>query len=363
VVAILFAGAVQAGDYEDGKAAYERRDYTTALTKFRSAAQQGDAGAQNILGVMYANGQGVALDYKEAVRWFQISAQQGDANAQNNLGNKYFNGQGVAQDHKEAVRWFQLAATQGNAPAQFNLGFMFERGQGVAQDYKEAVRWFKLAAAQGDENAKRSLEIAERKASETLAIAANSNANPQNVGARFSKGILGKIYSCKLNKEIHKDATGIVIKFDLSQNAFWTFGGRTVNNIAFDEKSQSWIAQLYENTGENKYSIVFKSGSMTMVDKDGRVRSVLLCEEDLPRVAENRREVERKTHERTISTLNVDTKRTNIEEVDRLKILLITEISDEVMNEAIYADRSWLATGQINDQKVTFQRGGQLHEN
>jgi hypothetical protein len=41
VAALLCAGAVQAGDYEDGLTAYNRQDYRTALTKFRSAAQHG----------------------------------------------------------------------------------------------------------------------------------------------------------------------------------------------------------------------------------------------------------------------------------------------------------------------------------
>ena len=37
-------------DYEDGIAAYERKDYATVLIKFRSAALQGNATAQTILG-------------------------------------------------------------------------------------------------------------------------------------------------------------------------------------------------------------------------------------------------------------------------------------------------------------------------
>jgi len=41
VAALLCTGAVQAGDYEDGLTAYNRQDYRTALTKFRSAAQHG----------------------------------------------------------------------------------------------------------------------------------------------------------------------------------------------------------------------------------------------------------------------------------------------------------------------------------
>ena len=66
---LVFTAAL-AGDLEDGVAAIERKDYATALAKFRSAAQQGVAEAQFNLGYMYGNGQGIAQDYKEALRWY-----------------------------------------------------------------------------------------------------------------------------------------------------------------------------------------------------------------------------------------------------------------------------------------------------
>ena len=47
------------------------------ITEIRLQAEQGNAGAQNNLGVMYALGQGVLKDEAEAVRWFRLSADQG----------------------------------------------------------------------------------------------------------------------------------------------------------------------------------------------------------------------------------------------------------------------------------------------
>ena len=38
------------------------------------AAEQGNADAQDNLGVMYANGKGVPQDYKIAVKWFKLPA-------------------------------------------------------------------------------------------------------------------------------------------------------------------------------------------------------------------------------------------------------------------------------------------------
>ena len=143
-IMLMTTFTVWAGDYEDGMAAFERKDYTTAVAKFTSAADQGDAFAQTFLGIMYDEGQGVAQDYVQAVRLYKLAAAQGFASAQVNLGYMYNNGLGVAQDYAEAVRLFKLAAAQGNEIAQFNLGVMYRDGQGVVQDYADAVRCYKL---------------------------------------------------------------------------------------------------------------------------------------------------------------------------------------------------------------------------
>ena len=76
---------------------------------------------------MYDNGQGVPQNYAEALKWYRLAADQGDASAQNNLGVMYAKGQGVPQNYAEALKWYRLAADQGNASAQSNLGFMYDQ--------------------------------------------------------------------------------------------------------------------------------------------------------------------------------------------------------------------------------------------
>ena len=61
-------------------------------------------------------------DYDTALRLLGPLANQGDVIAQNNLGFMYFNGQGVPQNHDEAAKWFWLAANRGVASAQALLG-------------------------------------------------------------------------------------------------------------------------------------------------------------------------------------------------------------------------------------------------
>jgi len=59
----LFSGSsvVFADDFQDAEDAYKRQDYETAYKLFLPSAEQGYAGAQFNLGVMYDLGQGVAL--------------------------------------------------------------------------------------------------------------------------------------------------------------------------------------------------------------------------------------------------------------------------------------------------------------
>jgi TPR repeat protein len=58
---------------------------------------------------MYVRGAGVTQDYAQAVIWFRKAAEQGDAVAQNNLGVMYANAKGVRRDSAQAVNWLRKA--------------------------------------------------------------------------------------------------------------------------------------------------------------------------------------------------------------------------------------------------------------
>ncbi len=77
-------GAV-AGPWEDGMAAYNRGDYVPAIRLFRPLAEQGNAKAQSVLGVMYRKGEGVARNSVRAFIWFSRAAARGDARAKAEL--------------------------------------------------------------------------------------------------------------------------------------------------------------------------------------------------------------------------------------------------------------------------------------
>ena len=109
-----FAATVAAADFNNGLAAYNKGDYTTAVREWRPLADDGVAAAQFNLGLMYLDGHGVPQDPAEAVKWFKRAADQDYTEAQHNLGAMYGAGQGVKRDYVQAYKWLNICAAKGN---------------------------------------------------------------------------------------------------------------------------------------------------------------------------------------------------------------------------------------------------------
>jgi len=157
-VFLISSSSSMAGDLENGVAAYNRLDAGTAWRLLQPLAERGDAGAQALVGNMYARALGVTYDGAEAVRWWRRAAEQGDASAEEELATAYFFGDGVQPDHAETAKWFRKAAEQGKVFAQTCLASLYERGEGVPRDLALAHMWLNLAAAQGQPVAKIELD-------------------------------------------------------------------------------------------------------------------------------------------------------------------------------------------------------------
>ena len=165
IVALVIALAtpVAAQDIEAGYEAYRRGEFAAALHEFRPLAEQGDARAQAMLGIMYFEGWSVPEDDAEAAKWIRIAAEWEEAEAQFNLGMMYAKGEGVPEDDAEAAKWYRKAAEQGLSVAQYFLGYMYEFGEGVPQDDVAAYAWYSLAAASGDEDGRENRDSIKRK--------------------------------------------------------------------------------------------------------------------------------------------------------------------------------------------------------
>jgi hypothetical protein len=82
-------------------------DYETAIARLRPLAEGGDRTAQAMLGEAYY----LRQDHAKAVKWLRISAQQGNAGAQYYLGLMFRDSLGsVPKDNIHAYKWFILSA-------------------------------------------------------------------------------------------------------------------------------------------------------------------------------------------------------------------------------------------------------------
>ncbi|KAF9992453.1 hypothetical protein BGZ79_003060, partial [Entomortierella chlamydospora] len=95
-------------------------------------------------GLIYHPGESVVHDYPRAKEYFLEASIHGHAGAQNYLGDIYREGQGVLKeyskaDYSKAIEWYQKAASQRYAAAQNSLGIMYENGYGVPKDISKAI--------------------------------------------------------------------------------------------------------------------------------------------------------------------------------------------------------------------------------
>ena len=71
-----------AGTYQDALAAYQAQDYVTAARLMHAEAENANPDAQQFLGFMYHDGQGVPKDYVRSYMWFGLSASLRPADSQ-----------------------------------------------------------------------------------------------------------------------------------------------------------------------------------------------------------------------------------------------------------------------------------------
>ena len=139
----LVSPTVGASGFEDGAAAFERKDYVQAMEIWKPLAGQGDARAQYRLGRLYEKGKGVSRVLRTAAKWYLEAAHQGNADAQYRLAVAYAYGLGgLDRDETRALMWLCRAAAQGQRKAQKVLAEVYEQGKfGVEPDPEHAAYW------------------------------------------------------------------------------------------------------------------------------------------------------------------------------------------------------------------------------
>lgn len=149
--ALLLAGAALAApqdDFEAGRKAYMLGDFVGAMPILKRAADAGHADAQSL----YAYILDKAEYNEDAAKYFRQAAEQGNADGQYGLGVLYADGEGVARDPAAAREWLQRAGAQGHSLAILALSQAVLGGNlGFKRDQADAAAlgWVNKAAELG----------------------------------------------------------------------------------------------------------------------------------------------------------------------------------------------------------------------
>ncbi len=132
-------------DLESGMASFERGDFAGAVQQLRPLAEQGNANAQYLVGLMYLNGYVDPPSADAAATFIERAAEQNHLEAQTELARMYRTGDGVAQDAEKMAKWYRRAAEQGDVGAQLLLADTYAYGYGIPRDYVQAYMWYEIA--------------------------------------------------------------------------------------------------------------------------------------------------------------------------------------------------------------------------
>jgi TPR repeat protein len=122
------------------------QNFDEAAQCFRKAAEQGHAGAQLRLGMLYESGRGVREDFDEAMRWYRKAAAQKEPHATCRIAELFREGKGVHKDLDEAAKWYRTEAEGECAGAQVNLARIYDQQNNTA----EALKWYRRGAESGN---------------------------------------------------------------------------------------------------------------------------------------------------------------------------------------------------------------------
>ena len=139
---------------DEGRAAYDKKDWVTAIKELRPLAEAGDDRAMILLANMYSSGFGVIPSHKEALTLYRRAAtEKNNPMAMDAMGAAYVSAIGVDQNLHTALEWFQRSASLGDQVGAFFYATILSEGNKtppneLKPDLYNAYKWFKIAAAE-----------------------------------------------------------------------------------------------------------------------------------------------------------------------------------------------------------------------
>jgi len=142
--------------FSEVQASFKAGDTDQMIVQLEQAASLSHPAAHYMLGLAYAEGEGVAPDLTTARKWLGLAADLGHEQAKTALANpryaiepgaaEFAQGDALRQagDHAAALPLLKQAATKGHTQAAYAVGSAYLDGKGVAPDLAKASDWIEL---------------------------------------------------------------------------------------------------------------------------------------------------------------------------------------------------------------------------
>jgi hypothetical protein len=127
------------------RSAYDAADWVAAFPLCRAAAET-SIQARRMVGIMYAEGKGVAEDQRQASAFLRVAAEEADLPAVWLMAQRYESGLGTDPNPERAAGFYLLAATLGMRDAWPIVAERYAAGNGFKKNDERAFTWWRRAA-------------------------------------------------------------------------------------------------------------------------------------------------------------------------------------------------------------------------
>lgn len=139
------------------QAEYTLHDYRLAMEYYQKAAAKGNIYSMQRIAEKYKSGDEnfqITKAINEAIYWYTKAADLGDANSMELLGTLYADGDGVVKDEAKARYWIEKAAINGETSAMLTIGKKIKNGTwGYEANFERGLEWIVKAANLGNYSA------------------------------------------------------------------------------------------------------------------------------------------------------------------------------------------------------------------
>src|ERR1700722_17109405 len=123
----------------------EPTKFTKLIAQLAAECDHGQAHSCTKLGLLYAEGRGLAKDDKASLDLFQRACDAGLAGACSDLGAIYSSGRGIYEKQRRAAEFFQRACDEDSPSGCFNLGGAYFLEGDIPNDDARAAESFRRA--------------------------------------------------------------------------------------------------------------------------------------------------------------------------------------------------------------------------